>query len=91
MGMAVDFILLEESVPRETVPSFFLMLFGGLLKTAMLVFGIGVLSTGALAAFFAHSLKSHANPKIRKPMKSVYISNLCFLALDILSIAILLL
>ena len=91
MGMAADFILLEESVPYESIPSFFLILFSGLLKTAMLVFGIGVLSTGVLATFFVSSLKSHENPKIRKPMKSIYISDLCFLTLDILSIAILLL
>ena len=91
MGMATDLILLENAVLYDSIPSFLLILFGGLLKMAVLVFGIGVLSTGALAAFFAHSLKLHQNPKIRKPMKSIYISNLCFLALDILSIAILLL
>ena len=91
MGMAADFILLEEAVPYESIPALLLMLFNGLLKTAILVFGIGVLSTGALAAFFACSLKSHENPKIGKPMKCVYISDLCFLGLDILSIAILLL
>ncbi|MBQ3489500.1 MAG: hypothetical protein IJA86_02795 [Clostridia bacterium] len=65
--------------------------FGVLLKLLIGILACGILSLGALAAFLAHSLRLHENPKIGKTMKILCVSDLCFLALNMLSIAILLL
>ena len=60
-------------------------------KMLLAIYAIGILSAGALAAFFAHSMRLHESPKIAKTAKTLYVSDLCFLALSMLSIAILLL
>ena len=58
----------------------------------LLFFGVSArFRQGSLRRFFAYSLKSHENTKIGKTMNLLSAFDLCFLAVDILSMSILLL
>ena len=88
MDSAVDAIFSETSSQPTNIFGVILL---GTSKLLMLFFGIGILSMGAIATFFAHSFRKHETDKIRKPMKSIFVSNLAFCVLDVLSLAVLLL
>ena len=89
--LAVEVLAFEKYVPPDGISAFAWFLSGIIYDLAAPLFGVGILSMGLLAVFFAHSLKSHENSKIRKTVKLLSALNICFLAVDVLSIAILLL
>ncbi len=90
VSLAFESIFLENLV-QTVLYHIVAVAFGALMKIAVLIFGLGVCSAGALASLLAHSLKSHENPKVGKTMKFIYIFDLSILAIDVLSIAIILL
>lgn len=89
--LAFEGLAFEKYVPPDGISAFAWFLSGVIYDLAVPLFGVGILSMGLLAVFFAHSLKSHENSKIRKTVKLLSVLNICFLAVDILSIAIVLL
>ncbi len=88
IGAAYDAIFRQAPLSTENI--FGTALFG-MMKLTVLIFGIGVLSMGGLAAFFAFSFRNHSKKNMKAPMKSIFISNICFIVLDALSLFILLL
>ena len=91
VNMASEAVVWGNVVPSDGISSFFGFLYGTLFYITVPLFGMGILSVGLLAIFFAHSLRSHENPKVVKIIKILCFFNGCFLALDILSLAIVLL
>ena len=89
--MAWEAIIFENYMPSEGMSAFFGVLYGTLVYITVPLFGMGILSVGLLAAFFAYSLRSHENRKIGIFMKTCCIFNACFIVLDILSLIIVLL
>ena len=89
--MAVKTVISDLGTSTEGIASGFSIVFGGVFYAAALLWCVGAFSSGLLAAFFAHSLKSHENTKIGKTMNLLSAFDLCFLAVDILSMSILLL
>lgn len=88
VSAAYDAIFRQAPLSTENI--FGTALFG-MMKLTVLIFGIGVLSMGGLAAFFAFSFRNHSKKNVKAPMKSIFISNICFIVLDALSLFILLL
>ena len=102
--LAVFFILLSVilldaafaevfMMPSQMTETFYGFVLFALAMTVIALFliGIGMLSVGALAAFFAFSFWKHPKKSVRYPMRSVFISSLCFIALDAIALAVLLL
>ena len=87
----IEFVIFEITVPSDGISAFFLFLFGTLFYITVPLFGMGILSAGMLAAFFSHSLRLHENPKIGKVAKICYVSDVCFIALDVVAITAVLL
>ena len=89
--MTVFTAISDLKAPTEEIASVFSIVFGGAFHAAALLWCVGTFSSGLLAAFFARSLKSHENMKIRKAMKLLSVFDLCFLGVDILFMSVLLL
>ena len=82
-------IFMMPSKMTETFYGF--ILFAVFMATiALLLIGIGTLSVGALGAFFAFSFWNHPKKSVRSSMRSVCISDFCFITLDMLALLILL-
>ena len=58
---------------------------------ALLLIGIGTVCTGALGAFMAFSLRKHASVAVRTTAKVIFVLDLIFIAIDVLSLMLLLL
>lgn len=79
-------------MPSKMTETFYGFILFAVLMTALalLLIGVGTLSIGALAAFFAFSFWKHPKKSTQHSMRSIFISDLCFIALDTFALAVLL-
>ena len=89
IGVSAEAVLLEEK--DLAAQGLFTAVFAFFVVSGALFFGIGMLSMGALSAFFAHSLLPHETKAIGKTAKILFAGDIVLMSFDLLAMLILLL
>ncbi len=79
-------------MPSQTTGKFYLVLASwmSMIAIALLVFGIGTVCAGALAAFFAFSFRKYEGKAVRRTMKTVFIIDMVLIVFGVLALILLL-
>ena len=89
IGVSAEAVLLDGA--EIISKGLFTAVFAVFVVSGAWFFGVGMLSMGALAAFFAHSLLSHEKKAIGKTSKVLFVSDIVLISFDLLAMLILLL